>query len=228
MKIDLKNFPKWNEINWIEFEISNSIYALKKMFQIQTNGFEYLSLDIEQKISSIKKENSNMQENELNQYIKHLFGLEEEIIQNLKKIQKFSNIVIVFSITESKLKIICDKIERDFKFNIDLSNTKSVLSKHWKFLASFLEERSEIIEKYYTPIRNMIEIRNIINHQDGIATINQYKKICDIKGLKFILFEDKYYLTSIDENFVDILLKNIDEFFIELLNSLKMRTNELL
>jgi hypothetical protein len=227
ISLNLNAFPLWSEIYWIEYEINNSIYALRKMITFQDESFESISKDLTNKILKLEFENQNMNKADLESYRSHIFGLDEQILIDLKRIQDFNKIISIYSMTESKLKSTSIKIEAEFNTNFDLSKSNSVFLKNWKFFRCFLEEKIVLVEKYFTPIINQIEIRNIINHQDGIATSTQYKGLSDIKGITFVKSKDMYYITLIDEIFINNLLDKIEIFFEALLNAIKIKTNEL-
>nr|WP_288834476.1 hypothetical protein [uncultured Flavobacterium sp.] len=227
LSFDLNNITKWAEINWIKFEIYTSIDALKKLVILQNEGFEIVHKDLNNKISEVRSLNKQMDEQNLDQYITHLYGIDEEIISELKRIQNISKVISIFAILESKLKVIRDKIQNDFKPNFELKKTNSVFLGHWKFLRLFLNDKIVKSEKYFTPIFNQMEVRNIFNHQDGIATKEQYDKLLHIEGLKFREFEKMFYLENIEEIFIENLFLKIESFLNELLKELQDRTNEI-
>lgn len=134
LSFNLNDFPKWAEINWIKFEIDTSIYALKKLVILQNEGFETLHNDLNNKISAEKILNIEMDEQDLDQYIAHLYQIDEEIIFELKRIQNISKVLSIFAFLESKLKVICDKLQNEFHTNFELGKTNSVFLGHWKFL----------------------------------------------------------------------------------------------
>jgi len=228
LSFDLNSVTKWTEISWIKFEINTSIDALKKLVILQNEGFEIIHKDLNTKISKVRSINTQMDEQDLDQYITHLYGIDEEIIAELKRIQNITKVISIFAILESKLKVIRDKIQNDFKPNFELGKTNSVFLGHWKFLRLFFNDKNVKSEKYFTPIFNQMEVRNICNHQDGIATKEQYAKLLHLEGLKFKEFEEMFYLESIDEIFIENLFLKMESFLNELLKELRDRTNEIL
>ncbi len=228
ISFNLNDFQKWAEINWIKFEINTSIYALKKLVILQNEGFKTLHTDLNNKISAVRIQNLQMDEQDLDQYITHLYNIDEEIIFELKRIQNISKVLSIFAVLESKLKVIRDKLQNEFNPNFELGKTNSVFLGHWKFLRFFLNKEIIESEKYFTSIFNQMEIRNICNHQDGIATEEQYERISNIEGLKFKEFEGMFYLENIEEIFIENLLSKIESFLDELLKALQNRTNQMI
>lgn len=228
LSFDLKNITKWTEIYLIKFEIETSIDALKKLVTLQNESFEMINNELNTNIVEVKSHNQQMDEADLDQYIAHLYGIDEEIISELKRIQNISQVISIFAVLESKLKVIRDKIQNDFKPNFELGKTNSVLLGHWKFFRLFFDYQSLKSEKYFTSIFNQMEVRNICNHQDGIATKEQYAKLSNIDGLNFREFEELFYLEGIDKIFIENLFLKTESFLGELLKELRDKTNEIL
>lgn len=224
--LDLNNFPVWPEFNWIEFEVDNSIEAVKKLHIINKNAFNTICHDLENKISKLRDENKTLNVQELEQYTHHLYGLEEQIILELNNVQSSSIIIYSFAIFENKLKMISEKVQRDFKFVLSARKSDSYTSDYWKILKSFTKLKTNTVEKYFTPIKCQMILRNIIIHQNSIATKNQYKAIHKVPGLTFNEFEEQYYLVNIENIFIEQLVEKIEIFFQELLSIIKLETNE--
>ncbi|TDD99772.1 hypothetical protein [Flavobacterium cellulosilyticum] len=224
--LDLNNLPDWSEFNWIDFEVDNSIEAVKKLHQINKEAFNTICNDLESKISILRNENKALNADELGQYIQHLYGIEEQIILELNNVQSSSIIIYSFAIFENKLKMISEKVKRDFKFVLPTKKSDSYTSEYWKVLKSFADLKINSVEKYFTPIKSQMVLRNIIIHQNNVATKEQYKTIHKVPGLTFNEFEEQYYLVNIENIFIDQLVGRIEIFFRELLNIIKLETNE--
>lgn len=221
----VNDIPKWAEFDWIDIEITNSIFALDNLFSLQNKSFATVKSDLDERIKKVELTNSEMNLQDLNSYKNHLFEIEESVTYEINRAQQFSQILILFSIFESKLKMICDKIQKDFGITLENQKSNSVILKHRKFLESFLENEYKEVGKLFTKIHNQYKIRNIITHQNGIANKNQYKLLMNIETINFSLFEGHYYLLIPDNNFIKELLLLIKKFFFELLKVLKLKTN---
>lgn len=226
LTVDLNNFPEWSELNWIEFEIVNSLEALKKLHQINKEAFNTICVDLESKLSKLREDNKDLSTQDLSDYSQHLYGLEEQIILELNNVQNSSLIVYAFTIFENKLKMITDKIQNDFKFIVVTKNCNSYTSKYWKILKCFSKLKVEKLDKYFTPIKCQMVIRNIIVHQNNTASEKQFKTINKVKGLIFNEFEEQYFLVNIEYEFIEQLIPKLEIFFRELLEVLKSETNE--
>lgn len=225
---DLNNFPKWHEFNWIDFEISNSFFALKRLIILQNESFIQIREELDKKIKATERENGNLEEEQVYQYVEYLHGAEDRIINELEIIQDSSQITTAFSIFESKLKLICDKINHSFNFNFEDLKTKSYTEKHWNYIKAFIENDILSTQNKFLEIKNLSVIRNIIVHQNLIATIKQYNRVKTIDSLNFNEFNNSYYLFSIDLTFINELISKMEIFFEELLNKLEYRTNQIL
>lgn len=195
------------------------------MIELQNNSYHNLEEHLFEKIKATRRNNNFKSEEELEQYVTHLHGIEENIISELNKIQITNQINAVFSIFENKLKMICDRLNRDY--NIQLSEKKApFIPYYWKTLQNFLQESSNQIEKYFTPIYNKYVVRNVLSHQDSIAEKKQYEGFKHIKNIMTIQSKDKYYIYEIDESFCSILVTEIELFFKNLLQALKEKTDK--
>ena len=224
--LDLNNSPIWTEFNWIEFEIDNSIEALKKLHQINKEAFNSICNDLESKISKLRNENRTLNVQELEGYTQHLYGLEEQIILELNNVQSSSIIVYSFAIFENKLKMITEKVKKDFEFDLPNKKSDSYTSDYWKILRSFTNSKTNTIEKYFTPLKCQMILRNVIIHQNSFATKDQHKAIHKVKGLTFNEFEEQYFLVNIENVYIEQLVEKIETFFYELLNMIKLEANE--
>lgn len=224
---NLNDYQKWAEINWLNFETSNSIDAIRKLISMQREILKTVQNELHKKIKSTEKENENMDDQMLEQYLEHLYGIEKRMTSELFRITNVSDISTVLSIFESKLKVICDRIIADFGGELS-TESNSVIHKHWKFLRIFLGEYLGKVESPYTYIKNTYVLRNVLVHQDSVATKEQFNKINGLKNIELFNFEDKsYYVLKIENKFIDDLTDRIEMFFIETFKALQLKTNSI-
>ena len=224
---NLNDYPKWAEINWLNFEVSNSIDAIRKLISMQREILKTVQNELHKKIKSTEKENENMDDQMLEQYLEHLYGIEKRMTSELFRITNISDISTVLSIFESKLKVICDRIITDFGGELS-TESNSVIHKHWKFLKIFLGEYLGKVESPYTYIKNTYVLRNVLVHQDSVATKEQFNKINGLKNIELFNFEDKSYIVlKIEDEFIDDLTDRIEMFFIETFKALQLKTNSI-
>lgn len=225
--IDLNNYPKWGEINWIDLEITNSIYALEKLIEVQDEALHQVEDDLLRKIKNTERSNGNLDEMTLDMYVEHLHGIEQRIVLEFERIQDSSQITTIFSIFESKLKLVCDNISSEFQFNPEPKKTNSIIHKHWQFLNSFLDDDIRPLEKHFTPIYNRNVLRNIIVHQNSIADTKQYNELKNFNGISFYEGIDSYHIYEISKTFIRELLALVKLFFELLIKILTQKTNQL-
>lgn len=216
------DMPKWIEFAWIDDEITNTIYALENLFSVQDKSFITIDKELKQKIYETKQANNEMSEQDLDT----LFDLENSITKELSRAQQFSQVLILFSIFESKLKLICDKIEEDFEISLESIKATNDIVKYRNYLVLFLDDKFKDVEKVFNCIYKQYQVRNIIAHQNGIADLKKYKQLKDIKAISFCPFKDSYNLSIPNNNFIGELLTLMKKFFLELLKVLKLKTNE--
>ncbi len=222
---DLNNFPKWNEFNWIKYEIDNSLEALRKLHEINKNAYDEIYFDLEEKISRLKEDNKDLSQEDLSHFIQHSYGIDEQIVLELDMVQKSSLIIYAFAIFENKLKILTEKIKKDFKINISSKKSNSYTSDYWRILRCFSELNIISIEKFFISLKCQMIIRNIIVHQNNILNIKQYKNIRRFNGLTFNEFEDNFFLVKIENEFIEQLILEIELFFSQLLLIIKYESN---
>lgn len=227
ISFDLNDYPKWSEINWLRYETLNSIGAVRDLISMQREIIGRANKDLHEKIKSSEKENSEMDGEMLEQYLEHLYGIEERIAGELLHIASVSDVSIVLSIFESKLKVICDRIIRDFGGELP-NGSNSVIHKYWKFLSHFLGEFIGKTEKSYTLIKNTYVLRNVLVHQDSIAKKEQFNSLNGLKNIEIVQFEESFYVTKISDKFTDDLADQIESFFTKVFKGLQMKTNEII
>lgn len=224
---NLNDYPKWADINWLRFETLNSIDAIRKLISMQREMLKTVQNDLHEKINSTEKENEKMDKQTLEQYVEHLYGMEERMTSELVRVVNVADISTVLSIFESKLKVICDRIIADFGGELP-AESNSVIHKHWKFLRDFLGEHLGKAESPYTYIKNTYVLRNILVHQDSEAEKKQFKSISGLKNIELVNLDQGYYVRTIDDKFIDDLTDRIELFYVEAFKSLQIKTNAIL
>lgn len=176
----------------LNFETSNSIDAIRNLISMQREILKTVQSVLHKKIKFTEKENQNMDDQMLEQYLEHLYGIEKRMTSELFRITNVSNISTVLSIFESKLKVICDRIITDFGGELSIESN-SVIHKHWKFLKMFLGTYLGKVESPYTYIKNTYVLRNVLVHQDSVARKEQFNKINGLKNIELFNFDEKSY-----------------------------------
>ncbi|WP_267402106.1 MULTISPECIES: hypothetical protein [unclassified Chryseobacterium] len=221
-----KNEVVWQEIFLIEYDINLSIDALKAMIDLQDKAYSVVDEELYKKMKATRRNNGFMEENELEQYITHLHGIEENILIELDNIQTANQIGAIFSVFENKMKMICEKLKKDFNYQFP-KKEGSYIPYFWKILKGFLKEKSVYVEKYYTPIYNKYVIRNILSHQNRVAENKQFEAFKHLEEIETVESENEHYIVRINSQFCEVLLSEINIFFENLILALKARTSNI-
>ncbi|RKS21771.1 hypothetical protein CLV94_2406 [Flavobacterium endophyticum] len=225
MKINLNEMHgfNWTEISYLDFSISNSFSALRKLNVNQEKLLSESKSDLEAKINSIREYNKGGEQEFIESYIHHITYDDEIMIEEIKRLQRYSLVVTIFSFYEARLKSLCEMIEVEFNFKIkinDLNSYKGDLLKYWTYLSKVYEMPTESLQELFDPLIRQKKIRNIIVHQDGIISEKHLKEIPNTHGICFKK-SGSLYVLEIEENiYVEFLLKNIMRFFESLLKEI--------
>jgi hypothetical protein len=244
------DMSKWAEFGWIEMDITNTKYALENLFSLQDENVKKVKSNLDERVREEEKANSKLSEQDLETYISHLFDIEKTVAYEINRAQQFSQVLIMFSIFESKLKLVCDTIQKDFGesledqksileyfknvkftkrfpyFKMKSKKSNSDILKYRNYLVLFLDDKFKDVEKVFNSIYKQYQVRNVIAHQNGIADIKKYKQLKDIKTISFCPFKESYNLSIPDNNFISELMTLIKKIFLKLLEVLKLKTNE--
>lgn len=220
-----ENKVVWSEIFLIEYDINLSIDALKAMIDLQDKAYSVVDEELYTKMKSTRRNNGFMDEDELEQFISHLHGIEESILFELENIQIANQIGAIFSVFENKMKMICEKIERNFNYQVP-PKKGAYIPYYWKGIKGFVQGESNQLESYYTPIYNKYVVRNVLHHQNRIAEIKQFETFKHIQEIETIEFQNEHHIVKIDSQFCEILLSEIKIFFEKLIEVLKKKTTK--
>lgn len=220
----------WGEISFLNFDISNSFDALRKLNFNQEKSLSESKKDLEETIKSIRDYNKDGEEEFIESYIHHRTYDNEIMIDEIQRLQRYSLVMSIFAFYEAKLKFICNMVESEFQFKIkvnDLNNYKGDLVKYWTYLDKVYEMPSKELEYLFEPINIHKKIRNLIVHHDGIATEKNIKEMPTTGGISFRKNTDLYFLQIEANVYVEFLLKNINLFFESLLKAIDKRYTQL-
>lgn len=226
---EIRSFD-WGEISYLDFDISNSFDALRKLNSNQEKSLSESKKDLEDTIKSIRNYNKDGEEEFIESYIHHKTYDNEIMIDEIQRLQRYSLVMSIFAFYEAKLKYICNIVESEFHFKIkltDLNNYKGDLVKYWTYLDKVYQMPTEELQHLFDPINSQKKIRNLIVHHDGIATEKNIKEIPKTEGISFRKNADLYFLQIEANVYVEFLLKNINLFFESLLKAIDKRYTEL-
>jgi hypothetical protein len=216
----------WTELSYMDFDISNSFSAIRKLNSNQEKSLSESKAELEETIKSIREYNKGREQEFIESYIHHITYDDEIMIDEIQRLQRYSLVMSIFAFYEAQLKSLCSIIEEEFKFKIkisDLNNSKGDLIKYWTYLSNVFEMKTEKLGELFEPLSLQKKIRNLIVHQDGVANEKYAKGFPKINGVSFRKSGESYIL-QIEENvYIEFLLKQIEIFFKSLLKEVDNR-----
>jgi hypothetical protein len=154
---------KWFELDWLEFERSNSIDAMKELLIYIEKSW----LASREKLSNdIKKFEESFCEDD--QIPKHPFEFEERLIDEIKDRAYFAIFLSSYGIFEGSLNRICKLIENDSQSEKKMKNLNS--NKYLKRITNYLKEVYNVdvdvkkIQPHWSKLSNYSKLRNIMIH----------------------------------------------------------------
>ncbi|RZK45142.1 MAG: hypothetical protein EOO61_01095 [Hymenobacter sp.] len=220
----------WPDLYYIEMETEVGLHALQKLCINQefaltsaVKGFEnYLAND---------PTYSSLDSDELKgSYISQVFEREEMIIEELRRQQRYSMCMSIYSFFEGRLRTLCEYIEAEFPFKIKLNdlNSSDHIMQFVNYIAKVYEADLSKTESYFTPIKISKAVRNVIAHHDGCTSNRKLTDSIEKKkgfyqerhgaSFKIVIRSEKYILYLIDkmELYFKELLKAVDERYVQL------------
>lgn len=218
----------WNVLNFKQMEYDFGIRTLRSLIASQDLAITKIRDDFQKEMDEDKVLNSLDPYNGSMHY-EHFYSDQENMIEEIEALQRYSMCVSCFSFFESRLKELCELIESNIEFEKkvkDFSENNKICG-YWKYLIHVLGISIKKTECHYTPIINRYKIRNIIAHQNGIPDSNQVKKIKSIKGIKLSESKGQNRIVMIGSQFNKKFLTEIEMFFSELLKAVDERYREM-
>ncbi len=231
LKLDINKFFgfHWSDLFWLDFEIDNAFDALLKLNENQEMTLNETEENLKSAVKQKEEDFKELQLQDRESYINQLFYIDEQIILELKRLQRYSIVISAYAIFESKLKKLCESIEKQFDFKVkidDLNSSDGDIKKLWLFLVKVYEIDHLESESKLTYINQNKFVRNIVTHHDGVCKAVLVKKIPKLKLLdvedfgddKRIFIQNGYVQDLIErmKNFNNLLLEVIDKRYTQL------------
>ncbi|GAQ48499.1 hypothetical protein VT569_02130 [Flavobacterium psychrophilum] len=212
----------WDQLHYFEFDNIVAFDAFKSLNFNQEKSLNKSKADLNKQIQDFKKGLESLSESDQESYVYQKYFINEVIINEIQRIQRYSSVLSIFSFYESRLKSICNLIESEFEFKVKikhLNNYEGDLNKYWNYLSKVFEIQTEKTELLFKPINEQKKIRNIIAHNDGITK----EKIEVMQGLTLNKL-GKNFKIEIDEGvYIGNLLQSIEVFISALLIEIDKR-----
>lgn len=219
---------EFGDLYYENFETELGIDALRILILNQESSFQIIKAKFDEAVKNDKTLNE-LEEEHQGSYYMQIFEREELMIEKLKRQQRFSVCLSIFSFCEGRLKSLCEMIAREFTFKIKLDdlNSSEDLMRYWNYLEKVFELTTTKIEPFFTPIKQQKIVRNVIAHQDGNVRPDQVKKINIVTGLQLHPGYEGQILEITDTTYILYLLDKSESFFKELYLAADARYKEL-
>ena len=157
-------FKNWDELQWLEFEITNSIDAMKELLIYMEKSW----LISQEKLSGeIKKFEESLGEDE--QQYNHPYEFEQRLMGEIKSRAYFAVFLSSYAIFEGSVNKICKLIEHEFQFEKKMEDFNS--NKYLKSNENYLKEVYKVnvnkIQPQWSKLSNYSNLRNVMSHEDG-------------------------------------------------------------
>ncbi len=209
----------WQELYYYQFQNEIGLEAFKLLNSNQEEALATTKRKFEETIKN-DADLKAMDEENWGNYYSQLYEREETTIQELQRVQRYSICLSLFSFFEGRLKAICESIEKEFdaKIKIDDLSGKDDVMRYWNYLVKVYEVDISHAEKFFTPIRQHKQVRNLIAHYNGYTNAETKNKLEPHPGLAF---------TEVDENVYQLQIKK-SEYFLFLIEKMETFLNEIL
>ncbi|MGV3587447.1 MAG: hypothetical protein ACO1OF_10615 [Adhaeribacter sp.] len=228
---------EWSELFDFEEETKIGIETFKAICSNQENFVLLAQKEFEKSWKDDACLNSMEPEN-YNGYYRSVFKREEIFLKEIQRRQRYANIISIFSFFEGRLQSICNRIESKLNFiiKVDDLGDKADLMRYWKYLTKVLQIEKQNVERYFTPLNQQKEVRNIIVHQEGLVNSKQRNRV-NFHGLRIEPFKEDYFQhpigyepkerIEIDYIYIECLLENVSKFFKKVLIAIDIRCNQI-
>lgn len=210
----------WPDLYYIEMETEVGLNALQKLCLNQeaalasaVKGFEnYLAID---------PTYSSLESPEYKASYRHqMFEREEMILDELRKQQRYSMCLSIYSFFEGRLREVCNLIEVEFAFKIKLGdlNSSDHLMQYHSYLSKVYEANLSSAEPYFTPIKISKGVRNLIAHHSGWTNNNKLAESIEKRiGFTQQKFGNSFQVVITSHRYILYLIEKMELYFKELL-----------
>ncbi|GAW88823.1 hypothetical protein FPS14_contig00011-0011 [Flavobacterium psychrophilum] len=136
----------WDQLHYFEFDNIVAFDAFKSLNFNQEKSLNKSKADLNKQIQDFKKGLESLSESDQESYVYQKYFINEVIINEIQRIQRYSSVLSIFSFYESRLKSICNLIESEFEFKVKikhLNNYEGDLNKYWNYLSKVFEIQTE-------------------------------------------------------------------------------------
>ena len=200
----------WDELLWLEFEISNSIDAMKELLIYIEKSW----LISQEKLSGeIKKFEESFSEDD--QIPNHPFEFDERLMSEIKERAYFAVFLSSYAIFEGSLNKICKFIENEFQFEKKMEdfNSNIYLKNYENYLKEVYEVDVNKIQPQKSKLSNYTNLRNVMSHEDGRTKKVKFKE--SLKQIDHLLVYERQSSISVfiqNKLFFKVFFKELEVF----------------
>lgn len=221
--IDAKKFIpfEWGVLENQKFEIEIGIAAMRSFIGNQEEAWKKTREQIDRFIENKRNDMRFSSDEERNDFYEGIEQVEGTALDEMKRLQRYSAYLAIFSFFESRLKVISSKIEREFKFIENNFTDRSYIVKYWNHIKKGLKIETDVSITFWNLVK---VVRNDIAHNNGKPFNDEHRKAVNSLGLSL---SDYSQDIEVSVEFLSKLLSDMELFFKELLIAIDKRYKEL-
>ncbi|HOY05401.1 MAG TPA: hypothetical protein PLO67_08365, partial [Saprospiraceae bacterium] len=200
---------RWSDLHDEEFEIEIVIDSLYMQIVSQEKTWQEIQDKFNQMVENDAKLNS-MQESQ-GDYYRHQYLHQEQSNTEMRRMQRYSMLTSIFNFVESRLGVLCEKIEADNNFTKKLKNMAGdgYVDKKWNYLCEVYNIDSTDTQPFIDSLQKYRGFRNAITHSGGY--IDKFKRDALLPnttvGITIEEGDRLYYIDITDVEFLKNLLR---------------------
>lgn len=214
--VNFNDFKNWEELQWKEFEIQNSIDAMKELLKYVETSWKSTREKLDKQLEEFYKDYEDFQ----GSISGTPYDYETNLMIEIKSRGYFSVFLSAYAILEGTLNKLCHLIQDEFDFKIKLEDLNSrIYLDHYKiYLTKVYGLEFSDFESYWTKITKYASLRNLFIHEDGLSKkIGYKKKLTSIKYLDIFENNGSIAVSIQNDRFFELFFKELYEFFKKLI-----------
>lgn len=226
MKLNLNDIIlyDWEHLHYLEYQNFISFQAVRQSLKMLEESLRIVHNDFKEQIES-DKNFKELDERDKGDYYEQMYGMEEDTIKEMARLQRNNILQLLYSTLEVKLQVLCQLVKNEFDLNS--LKRKSYLLDYWNYLIEEYGIECKTLGENFKTILDFHEIRNRIVHHNGRLTKESEVLIKGIDGFSvknigdetILNITENSYLLKLSndmQDFVDNILKCIDKKYTEL------------
>ncbi len=224
---------KWIELQWLEFEINDSLKVLR--LAIDSNEDILIKRKLEHE-EALKKDVDlqSLREEDKPSYIGHIYGNIDITLYQLKYVLRNASLMAISSFFENMLNQICQETHRKLRPDKHFKelNSRKAFERYTNYLKKVALVNTTKSQVIISKIRTYQRVRNKVAHTNGQGklTNKEYEEFKYIEGLRIVntsaFKEFPNYKWYIEVPFLMGFIELVHEYFEILLKEIDLRVEE--